>query len=314
MDSSNTGGTPQESSALQAENQRLRRELDDLRAETFASIRDREIQRQSEIYALQESHDSEIRRLTAQFDEELKLSGAMIEASGAETEVKIAREQWGKETQLLLDRATEEWADAERKRIAKIKVDMNMQRRSALEERDAYWETEIARIGPGSTPRAETSVPVARRLRSANTAKDEFTPELIPHPGTLLILLGIFMFVAASYLFAPQWQPLAKTVLQPALADLDIEARNKVYSWAPWLKPPAKTGAVSNTPVGYIRTRLANLRAAPSLNAAVVRVVDRGAPVVLVEETESWMKVELPSAENERLGWIHKSVLARSVK
>jgi hypothetical protein len=236
MDSPEIKESTRHHAALESEVRRLRNELDTLRRSTFTSIRDRELQHQTDKNILKEAHELEMRRLTTQFDEERSRTAAAADAVSVEALVRDAREQWEIEFQTLLARAADDWADAERERTAKIRVELDTERRAAVEERDAYWQAKFreAPLSPngqaGSRPFAE------HRQKIPSTTGTEAHSNKIPHPGTLAVLVGMLLLIAVGYLFAPQWQPLAKATMQSALSGAAGDTQQLIDTVAPWLK------------------------------------------------------------------------------
>jgi hypothetical protein len=235
MDDSDLNKPKRQQTGLESESRRLRNELDTLRRSTLTSIRDRELQHQADIKKLEESHKIQLQRLTIQFEEKLNSTAAETSAAPADALLKEARQKWEIESRAAHARAAEDWANAERERMAKIKVEMAAEKQAAIQERDAYWQGKLP--GSARVPEGSGVIPtyIGQTAKAPTAAGAEARRHFIPHPRTLAVLVGMFLLIAIGYLSAPQWQPLARSTMQSALSGASNDTQELIRTIAPWL-------------------------------------------------------------------------------
>ena len=307
-----------ELATLEAEVKSLRNVLKNVKEASFTALRDQLISHQKEMKAHADAHDAEIQSLrekhcldvVQQRRQEMKAETAKVaQAESIKSAVNRARQEWEKETQGKLAAAAAEWSSAEKERLIKLKVDLVHQNNAALAERDAYWKAELARFIPGDDAVQGRLALDERGQRRSGHKTSQNDPRKRTHPAILGTLILVLLGAAALYLFAPQWEPVAKATLGPVVAETDSRLKYVVYRVAPWLVPNDESPKSVEPPAIFIGSKAANLRAGPSLSSRVLRVMNQGAQVHPVGESNGWIRVRPPNSEGQ-IGWIHKSLLS----
>ena len=180
-------------------------------------------------------------------DSQLAALRETLEKEGAEATrlaLKTARQEWEgdqeAELRTRLAEASEKWAEAERERMIKFKVDIVHEKSLEWAEREEYWKQQLARLDPTR----QTGKPAPRKGMFSGFKKSRDEP-IIQHselrearrPLLLTTLVAIFLFVAAGYLFAPQWQPIVRSTAAPVLNQNDGPWKDTLFIVAPWLRP-----------------------------------------------------------------------------
>jgi SH3 domain-containing protein len=231
-------------------------------------------------------------------------------SDAVEPALRKARREWEKETQIKLEEAAQQFAKAERERRIKLKVKLASNHQALLAEREAYWEAELARLMP--------AVDYVRFTEINTDASQDKNQSGAILPITLLL---VFLGVSALYLFAPQWQPTVRTALQPLLEPAREATKKNVYRFAPWLMPTdiangvlidpndKTTRKIPDSTVTFVNTTRVNLRAEPSLESKVLRILGKNTQVRPNRRKGDWIRVT--SFGNKfGTGWIHHSFLS----
>lgn len=205
----------QEIDALKNEVSQLRSELEEARRSAYAALRERELLLRSGTQSAKPESTSKLANISHRFENTLRQKN-----DGIQTELQAAHSSWEAELENKLAAAREEWADEERKRLAKVKVDMSLQRRAAVEERDAYWQAELARHGVGDHADPEPEFPYAMVSPRRESSPTPRSAQGVPNPGILTGLVVTLFIALAAYMFAPEWKPVAKTGLDRVMAQL----------------------------------------------------------------------------------------------
>lgn len=212
---SDNDNATQEIDSLKNEISELRSELEDARRSAYVALREREILLRSGTQAAKPEATSKMANISHRFEDTLRQKNG-----GVQAELTAAHSSWEEELEKKLAAAREEWADEERKRLAKVKVDMSLQRRAAVDERDAYWQAEIARLGVADHAAQESGFTYAMGSPRREPSPTPRSGEGVPNPKILTGLVATLFIALVAYIFSPEWQPVAKSGFDRVMAQL----------------------------------------------------------------------------------------------
>lgn len=276
----------------------LKDELGRLRESSFNSTRDLKASQAEEQKNLAEKHKKDLEDLSERYEK--KLQQELRELQMRESRIRKD------EIKSALDQAHKKWTEDEENRFREFKVELVHAKSVELAEQEAYWRAELTRI-------CGLSDSNARNRRKAGGAKSGKRNSEKGGGRTLLAFCGLIFVMSAGtvlYLFSSQGNSSVKPILYSILSVQDAGVRDSIYKNAPWLKSHVEQEKPGSEREATVRTS-ANLREGPNLGAGIIRVLEIGVRVHVVEVRDGWSFIRIDGTEGKS-GWIHNSLLEAS--
>ena len=253
----------------------LEDEIDHLREASFNSLRDLQASHQEQKQHLTEKHKKDLEELSERYEDKIQEEKHKIQFRD-----KRAQKD---EIRSALGQAQRKWVEEEEKRFREFKIELVHAKNNELAEQEAYWRAELSRISRLSESDTQ------KKRRSGSSKKRKRNSERKPE-RTLLAFCALVLVISAGvvlYLLSSQGNATVKPIVHRILAEQDASVRDSVYKYAPWLKSYAEQAKSVTEPAAVVRTE-ANLREGPNLESGVIRVLDSGVHVHVLEVRDTW--------------------------